>query len=141
MREDLGGEYAVVGGAVMDIQRIRREVAHAAQTFAYVEAHPTADGGVLVKTAMQTSAANTYIATIEFPNYPSQMPRVTVNKPGLLPNSPHRYVDGRLCYLHPSMWNPGVHDLTFVLGRLAKWLNKYEVWRRTGRWSGASVAH
>ncbi len=125
----------------MDIQRVRLEVARAAKTFAYVEAHPTTAGGVFVKTAMQTSAGNAYIATISFPNYPNQMPRVLVTKPDLLANSPHRYTDGHICYLHPNMWNPGIHDLTFVLGHLAKWLNKYEVWRRTSRWPGASLAH
>ena len=40
----------------MDIQRIRSEVAQATTKFAYVEAHPTTDGGVFVKAAMQLSS-------------------------------------------------------------------------------------
>lgn len=124
----------------MDIQRIRLEVIEAGRQFAYVEAHPTNSGGVFVKTAMQTSAGNTYIGSIRFPNYPSVMPKVFITKPTLQVNS-HVYKDGHICYLHPNMWNPGRHDLTFVLARVAKWLNKYEVWRETGQWPGAEVPH
>jgi hypothetical protein len=125
----------------MDIHRIRSEVAQATRTFAFVEAYPTSQGDVFVKAGLQTSAGNTYIAEIRFPNYPNQMPKVFITKPGLDPGSPHKYTDGNLCYLHPNMWNPGRHDLTFVLGHTAKWLNKYEVWRQTRRWPGASLRH
>jgi ubiquitin-protein ligase len=125
----------------MDIQRIWGEVRRATASFALVEAHPTSDGGVFVKTGMQTSAGNTYFASIYFPDYPYRMPQVFVTRPALRSDSPHRYRDGNLCYLHPSMWNPGLHDLTFVLAHLAKWLNKYEVWRNSGTWPGAEVRH
>ena len=124
----------------MDIQSIRWEVAQAATTFAFVEAHPTTDGGVFVKAALQTAVGNAYIASISFPNYPYQMPRVSIIKP-MLQASPHRYTDGNICFLHPNMWNPGCHNLTFVLARVAKWLNKYEVWRMTGNWPGAEIRH
>jgi len=124
----------------MDIRRIQVEVAQAATYFAVVEAHPTANGGVYVKALLQTPMKNSYIATITFPNYPNQMPKVWITKP-VLPNSRHRYNDGTICYLHPNMWNPGRHDLTFVLKRAAKWLNKYEVWRNNGHWPGAELMH
>jgi len=124
----------------MDIQRIRREVLRAAATFALVEAYPTADGGVYVKAGLQTSVGKTYVAAIFFPNYPNQTPKVHITSPSLL-NSPHQYNDGSICYIHPNLWNPGIHDLTFVLGRTAKWLNKYEVYRAKGRWPGAGLKH
>lgn len=124
----------------MDIQRIRTEVAQATTKFAYVEAHPTTDGGVFVKAAMQTSMGNTYIVTITFPNYPNRMPKVFITKPALQP-SPHKYDDGTICYLHPNMWNPGSHNLTFVLSHAAKWLNKYEVYRVKETWPGAEMKH
>lgn len=54
-----------------DIQRIRREVAAAAMQFAFVEAHPTNDGGVYVKSAMQTTVGKTYFMSIFFPDYPN----------------------------------------------------------------------
>ena len=124
----------------MDIQRIRSEVIQAATQFAFVEAHPTNDGGVYVKAALQTSAAKTYIIAIYFSNYPSRMPKVFITNPTLRVN-PHVYKEGSICYLHPNMWNPGRHNLTFVLGRIAKWLNKYDVWLVYGRWPGAEVKH
>jgi hypothetical protein len=105
-----------------------------------VEAYPTSDGGVYVKAVFQTSAGNTYFTSITFANYPNAMPKVFVTKPAL-GYSTHRYPNDQICYLHPNMWNPGRHDLTFVLGRTAKWLNKYEVFRVTGKWPGAEVLH
>ena|SRR2546426_635498 len=125
----------------MDIHRIHREVAQAATTFALVEAYPTNEGGVYVKAGLQTSVGNAFVAAVYFPNYPHQMPRVFITKPALHPAIKHRYTDGHICYLHPNMWNPGRHDLTFVLARTAKWLNKYEVWRLTSHWPGAELQH
>lgn len=127
----------------MDIQRIRSEVAQAATKFALVEAYATSDGGVFVKAGLQTSVGNTYVVTIYFPDYPYRMPKVFVTKPSLRSDSVnvHRYSEGNLCYLHHSFWNPGLHDLSFVLKRIAKWLNKYEIWRISGRWPGAEVKH
>jgi ubiquitin-protein ligase len=125
----------------MDIQRIRTEVMRALTQFALVEAHPTTDGGVFVKAGLQTSIGNTYIAAIHFPDYPNRMPSVQITKPAVRSDSPHRYNTGHICYLHPSMWNPGRHDLTFVLARIAKWLNKYDIWCHKGHWPGAEVKH
>lgn len=125
----------------MDIQRIRAEVREAATTFGWVEVHPTTAGGVAVKTAMQTSMGKVYAAIIQFPNYPNQMPTVTVTQPAIRTGCPHRYNTGAICYLHHSMWNPGRHNVTFVLARLAKWLNKYEVWCAKGYWPGAEQPH
>jgi len=124
----------------MDIQRIRSEVAQALTKFAIVEAHPTSEGGVFVKAALQTSVGSAYFVTITFPNYPYQMPKVWVTRPALQ-SSPHKYNDGTICYLHPNMWNPGSHNLTFVLAHAAKWLNKYEVYRQKNNWPGAEMKH
>ena len=124
----------------MDIQRIQSEVAQAMRTFALVEAYPTNEGSIFVKAGLQTSVGNAYVAAIYFPNYPNQMPKVFI-KPTVRSGTGHQYRDGNICYLHPNMWNPGRHNLTFVLGRTAKWLNKHEVWCQTGSWPGAGVKH
>jgi ubiquitin-protein ligase len=124
----------------MDINRIHREFSEAKKTFAYVELHPTADGKVFARTALQT-ISGVYVLSIKFPeSYPNEMPRVFVDAPAIT-NAPHRYKSGNICYLHPSMWNPGVHHLAFVIWRAAKWLNKYEVWRNRGTWPGAGIEH
>ena len=127
----------------VDIQRIRREVAEAALQFAFVEAHPTSDGAIYVRAAMQTSVGKTYFLSIYFTDYPSRMPRVLVTNPTLRPTSDnHMYRDGSICFLHPNFWNPGRHTLTFVLARVAKWLNKFDCWvANGGHWPGAEVPH
>jgi ubiquitin-protein ligase len=125
----------------VDINRIQREFLEAQKTFAYLELHPTADGRVFAKTALQTSI-QMYVLSIKFPdNYPYEMPSVYVDTPPIA-ISPHRYNSGNICYLHHAMWNPGIHQLSFVIGRAAKWLNKYEIWKRNGgQWPGAEIKH
>jgi len=124
----------------MDVNRINREFAEAQKTFAYLELHPTTDGKVYARTALQTVSAM-YVLSIKFPEtYPNEMPRVFVDTP-VITNAPHRYNGGNICYLHPPMWNPGTHNLTFVIARAAKWLSKYEVWRTRGSWPGAQITH
>lgn len=125
----------------MDINRIQREFSEAQKNFSLVELRPTSDGKVYARTGVQISKDKYYVLSIKFPdNYPNEMPRVFVDAPPIT-SAPHRYQGGHICYLHPSMWNPGVHNLTFVIARAAKWLNKYEVWRVRGRWPGAQIKH
>lgn len=125
----------------MDLARIRREVSEAQQVFSLVECHPTTDGKLYVLAALQTTQSQVYTLSIFFPDlYPYQMPAVHVRKPVLRP-SPHRYREGNICYLHPRMWNPGLHTVTFVIGRAAKWLAKYEVYVQRQRWPGVEAPH
>ena len=124
----------------MNLARIRQEIAAAQRYFDYVEGHPTGEGGVMVLIALQT-AKQVYTMAVSFPeSYPNAMPEVHVRRPVLAP-SPHRYPNNRICFLHPHMWNPGRHNLTFVIQRAAKWLAKYEVYQQTGTWPGAGIAH
>jgi ubiquitin-protein ligase len=125
----------------MDLARVRREVDEAQRTFALVECYPTNDGSLYVRAALQTSE-RPYIVSVFFPDtYPYSMPNVFVRQPDLRSDAPHRYQDGNICYLYHKMWNPGSHNLTFVIMRTAKWLNKYEVWLATRKWPGKSMAH
>ena len=125
----------------MNIDRIRREFLSAREHFALIELHPTLDQKVFVKAALQTSTQRSYVISIRFTdNYPNKMPRVFVDAPAISVG-PHRYDAGNICYLHQSFWNPGKHDLTFVIARAAKWLNKYEVWELTSLWPGAEIRH
>lgn len=127
----------------MDILRVRNEVSAAQNQFSNVELRLDSASDLFVKVALQTSAGSIYVLSLTLADYPYRMPKVLVNSPPLMPASTylHRYNDGSLCYLHPSMWNPGVHNLTFVISRVAKWLNKYEVWKSKGRWPGAQLMH
>lgn len=125
----------------MNITRIQNEFNEARQYFSYIELHPTAEGNVYVKAALQPSSQQYYVISIYFPdNYPNEMPSVYIIKP-VVAVSPHRYNKGNICYLHPTMWNPGTHNLLFVIQRAAKWLCKYEIWKRNNVWPGAQIKH
>lgn len=124
----------------MNLSRIQRDIENAQRQFDYVESHPTNSGGIMAMVALQTTRRY-YTLAVTFPDtYPNSMPEVFVRKP-ILESSPHRYPDNQICYMHPRMWNPGRHDLTYVIQRAAKWLNKYEVYLILGRWPGASIDH
>lgn len=126
----------------MDLLRIRREIDEASRNFSYVESHPTANGSLLVLSALQPTLGKVYTLAVTFPDtYPYNAPYVFVRKPTLATSAPHVYRDGNICYVHPTLWNPGRHDLTFVLKRAAKWLSKYEVWLATHVWPGAEIRH
>ena len=126
----------------MDIYRIQNEFNEARKYFSNIELYPTADGKVYVKVALQPTSQQFYIITINFPDsYPNAMPSIYIDKPAIDSSSPHRYDTGSMCYLHYTMWNPGVHNLSFVIQRAAKWLSKYEVWKRSRIWPGAEIKH
>ena len=126
----------------MDLARIRKEIEQAQWEFSYVESHPTPDGKLYVLCALQTSQGKLFTLQIDFPDaYPYSPPLVTIRRPAIPSNTPHRYNDGRVCYLHPKMWNPGQHTLAFAIMRCAKWLAKYEVWSAGRGWPGKQMAH
>jgi len=33
-----------------------------------------------------------------------------------------------------EMWNPGKHDLSYVLRLARRWLANFSTWQRTGHW-------
>lgn len=124
----------------MDVNRIKSEFLEAQSKFHHIELHPTVDGKVYIKTALQ-AISQLYMVSVKFPgNYPNEMPRVFVDAP-VITTAPHRYQNGNICYLHPSMWNPGIHNISFVIARTAKWLNKYDIWKLQGQWPGAEIKH
>ena len=125
----------------MDSSRIKREFDFAKQYFSYLELHLTDQGKLYVKAVLKPSSLQYYSVSIYFPNsYPNEMPTVYVIRPEI-DSAPHQYKKGNICYLHPTMWNPGVHNLNFVVLRTAKWLSKYEVWKQKRIWPGAAISH
>lgn len=124
----------------MNVQRIRIEIQQTMQHFPNVETYATADGGIYIKAALQTSVGQAYVLAVTFVGYPSEMPKVTVITPAVT-HVKHMFTAGNICYMHPNMWNPARHDLKFVLAQAAVWLNKHEVYKRTSRWPGPGLAH
>lgn len=126
----------------MNISLIQSQFIEAKQYFSYIELHPTTDGKVYMRVALQPSSQQYYTLSIYFSdNYPNEMPQVYISKPQIN-YAPHRYNTGNICYLHHAMWNPGRHNIHFVIQRAAKWLSKYEVWKQNGGiWPGAEIKH
>lgn len=127
----------------MNLARIRSEFEEAQGYFPTLRLFPTERGGLQARCALRTARTRppaAYMLQVDFPStYPNSAPNVFVQQPDIDDDAPHRYRAGNLCYIYPSMWNPGKHDLAFVISRAAKWLGKYEVWRDTGDWPGAAL--
>jgi ubiquitin-protein ligase len=124
----------------MNVLRIRSDIQRAIEHFPNIDTHTTNDGSIYIKAALQTSAGQMYIICVTFSAYPSEMPKVTVITPPVT-HTKHMYKGGYICYMHPSMWNPARHDLKFVLGQAAVWLNKHEIYMRKRIWPGPELAH
>ena len=126
----------------MDVVRIRQEIIDAKRQFEYIESHLDSQGNPYVLAALQTTANHVYTLSVVFPDtYPYAMPSVCVRKPVLKTSVTHMFSNGNICYQHPSVWNPGRHDLTHVIARAVKWLHKYEVWLQTNSWPGKEIIH
>jgi|GEM_PF-3840681 len=71
-------------------------------------------------------------------DYPYAMPQVFVEG---LARTPHMWKAGNICYLNERSWRPERCTLVFVLGKVAIYLNKCEIYRREGRWPGVEELH
>jgi hypothetical protein len=84
-------------------------------------------------------AGKEYTIEIVLPHkYPVVAPKayITPVKEG----APHRWQDGALCIFGAvANWNPGKHDVGFVLKLARKWLAGYNEWEKTGRWSSKAT--
>jgi hypothetical protein len=65
--------------------------------------------------------------------YPNVPPKVFV-KP--LPDTcPHRWQDQSLCVFGTmGQWNPGQHNVVYVLRLARQWLSHFSTWQKKGRW-------
>ena len=65
--------------------------------------------------------------------YPNVAPKVYVSP--ITTDTPHRWQDGALCIFGAmTNWNPGKHNIAFVLTLARKWLSSYSEWREKGSW-------
>ena len=124
----------------MNVLRVRTDIQQAVSHFPNIETHSTIDGGVYIKVLLQTSVGQMYVISVTFVGYPSETPRVRVISP-VVTHRKHMYDGGNICYMHPSLWNPAKHDITYVLAQTAVWLNKHEVYQTKGVWPGPGLVH
>ncbi|MBI4222945.1 MAG: type II toxin-antitoxin system Phd/YefM family antitoxin [Planctomycetes bacterium] len=65
--------------------------------------------------------------------YPNVAPKTYVSP--IITDTPHRWQDGALCIFGAmTNWNPGKHNVAFVLTLARKWLASYSEWRKKGVW-------
>lgn len=72
--------------------------------------------------------------TVTLPHgYPSKSPIVAADP--IDKACPHRWQDGSLCIFGTmDTWNPGKHDVVYVLKLCRRWLANYSAWQHAGKW-------
>ena len=94
-----------------------------------------------VKGYLKTSDGNSYYVSIEVDaEYPYKMPIITLPETAVESNCPHRYTGGNLCVMMPEQWS-STYSLAFMVAKAAIWVNKYDIWKRTGKWPGKEQQH
>ena len=75
-----------------------------------------------------------YTIIIRLPHgYPNACPQVFADP--IPENSPHRWLDGTLCIFGAmELWNPGQHDVAYVLTLARRWLSHFVAWKNSGEW-------
>lgn len=90
---------------------------------------------------MEKSGSENITIKIVLPHgYPNAAPKIYADP--ISSDAPHRWQDGSLCVLGAmASWNPGKHNIAFVLDLSRKWLDHYREWKSSGKWpSGLEVA-
>ncbi len=94
-----------------------------------------------VKGYLKSSDGNSYLVKIELrEQYPYKMPVITLPETTISSHCPHRYNGGNLCVMRPDQWS-STYSLAFMVAKAAMWVNKYDVWQRTGKWPGKEQKH
>ena len=97
-------------------------------------------GGYLsVVGSLRTNAGRTYGLKVVLPsNYPHEIPAIFPQ--GWKARCPHIYNPGNLCIMKSEQWRQ-FYTIAFVVAKSAIWLNKYDVYQRTGTWPGNEQFH
>jgi len=87
---------------------------------------------------LTTSYGISYLVRIELPlAYPYTMPNAKVTNSAIDTSCGHAYSSNELCLMKSEQWSSTL-SIAFLIAKAAIWLNKYDVWRNTGRirWPG-----
>jgi hypothetical protein len=96
---------------------------------------------VSVKGNLYTSYGNTYLVKIVIPQrYPYEMPAVSLVNHTLEPDCPHKFLSGNICLMKSEQWST-VMSIALIIAKTAKWLHKYDYWKRHGTWPGREQEH
>ncbi len=90
---------------------------------------------------LETNDGNSYYVKIKIPDdYPYTMPSVSLPETNIDSDCPHRYGNKKLCVMKYDQWTSN-YSLAFMIAKAAIWINKYDVWQRTGHWPGRQQEH
>ncbi len=79
------------------------------------------------------NGGNILLSIILSHGYPNIAPKIYADP--IAKKAPHRWKDGSLCIFGTmARWNPGTHDVYFVLELARQWLKKYSKWSKEGQW-------
>lgn len=102
------------------------------------------DGEVTsVSGELTTNYDNTYRIRISVgSSYPYMLPEITLVDHTLPFGCPHKFRRNRICVMRAEQWHPSL-SLAFLVSKAAIWLNKYDLWRASGRgaWPGNEQPH
>ena len=94
-----------------------------------------------VKGTLYTSYGNSYFIRIAIPeNYPYTMPTVSLPNHSLEAYCPHRFTSENICLMKSDQWSSAL-SIAFLIAKAAKWLHKYDYWKRKGEWPGREQEH
>ncbi len=97
------------------------------------------NGELYVAGALRTNNGTVYPVRIELPSdYPHSIPFIFAV--GWDSTCPHVYRAGNLCIMRPDQWR-SIYSLAFVVGKVAIWLNKFDVYKAKGYWPGNEQQH
>jgi ubiquitin-protein ligase len=94
-----------------------------------------------VKGRLYTSYGNSYDIKIEIPEkYPYAMPSVSLPNTTLETDCPHKFTSENICLMKIDQWSSTL-SIAFLIAKTAKWLHKYDYWKRKREWPGREQEH
>lgn len=92
-----------------------------------------------VKGYLSTSYGGYYYVSIELSeDYPYEPPTVILPYNTIHSDVHHKFSEHKPCVMSADQWSSSL-SLAFIVAKTAIWLNKYDYWKRSGRyrWPGA----
>jgi hypothetical protein len=124
---------------VSDAERMHREQEVLGRYFPDFELVRSKSTGKYAARGVLSTHLNLYGIRIVLPtNYPYGMP--DIEPVGWQPSGPHTYGSNSLCVMRHEQWRNS-YSVALVVAKAAIWVNKYEIYRKDGKWPGNEQLH
>ena len=85
---------------------------------------------------LNSRSESVYYTAIEYPmNYPLSPPVLRIIRPSIPDSAPHLHGQGAICVRLKNGWNPAKSSVIQMVELLQAWINRYEEFKVTGRWT------